>query len=435
MNENRSAEAHSQAHSQAHSEVHSNSVHSLRLQSALNTLRMGDFQGRWEVTKLISNSGAAAIDPLLHILEEEETDWELLWFVARILGNIEHPAAVSALVNLLATTEHEEVAGMAATALAHHGAAAIAPLTELLQQDVTRLLAVQALAQIHHPDGVPPLLTMVADPDPAIRTAAIEALSHFYTPAISSVLLTALEDVVASVRKAAVIGLGIQTAHVDAVNATNLVERLQGRLRDFNLDVCCQTAIALGRIGTNQAADALFEVLQSPHTPFALQLEAVRALARMDTPHALGHLQLLLKNSITAANPVPAAIQSIAAVLPFDVQQEIITVLGRVETPETQAQAAQILLDLLHISAPLLTPKHKQTIALSLGQLGQLQALDALIHLLADTNASVRFHAIAALKQLNWQQSHQRLHEYANRSNLDEFLKQGVTMALQEWTS
>jgi HEAT repeat protein len=420
MNENRSTE------------IYANAVHSeSRVQAAIDALKLGDFQARWEASKLLSNSGTAAIEPLLSILEEEDTDWELLWFVARILGNIEHPSAVSGLVNLLATTAHEEVAGMAAAALAHHGTAAIAPLTNLLQQDATRLMAVQALAQIRHADAVPPLLTMVSDAAPATRTAAIEALSHFYTPAISAVLLTVLEDVAATVRKAAVVGLGIQAAQMDTAD---LVERLQERLRDFHLDVCCQAAIALGRIGTNQAADALFEVLQSPHTPVALQIEAVRALARMDTPHALDRLQSLLKQFVAAANSESALAHNALTLAP-DVQQEIITVLGRVESPETQAQATQILLDTLHAFLPVLSPKHKQTIALSLGQLGQRAAIDALIHLLADPNASVRFHAIAALKQLDLQQSYQRLCEYANHSDLDESLKQGITIALQEWTN
>ena len=397
-----------------------------KVAATVDTLKMGDFQARWEASKLLAKSGAVAIEPLLVILGEEDSDWELLWFVARILGNIAHPAAVSALVNLLATATHEDVAGMAATALAHHGTTAIAPLTTLLQQEATRLFAVKALAQIRHPEAISPLLTLVSDPDPAIRAAAIEALSHFHTPAVSTVLLTALADMTTSVRKAAVIGLGIQAAHMDTPELGQLTQHLQERLRDFNLDVCCQAAIALGRIGTNQAADALFEVLQSPHTPVALQLEAVRALSRIDTPHALESLHFLIKHSVSAS-------AQLATLLTSDVQQEILAVLGRTESPKTQEQATQILLDLLHRSGQVLTLKHKQTIALSLGQLGQPIAIDALIHLLADSSASVRFHAIAALKQLDWQQSYQRLHEYADRFDLDESFKQGLTIAIQEW--
>jgi HEAT repeat protein len=384
------------------------------LDALISTLRGGDFQARWEVSKTLAQSDVAAIEPLLPILEDEDTDWELLWFVARILGNISHPAAVTALVNLLATTTHAEVAGMAATALTHHGAIAIPPLTQLLSNQAARLLAVQALAQIRHADVVPALLSTVTDPTPAVRAAAIEALSHFYQPDIPSVLLAALDDVMPTVRRAAVIGLGIQAPRLDLLE---LVQHLKPRLWDFNLEVCLQTAIALGRLGSDAAVDALFELLQSPHTPVPLQIETVRALARMETPYALTHLQRSCHLSTVASTP--------------DVQQELLTVLGRVDAPAAKQQASEILLDRLHSSA--LSPAHRQTIALSLGQLGQLQALDPLVSLLADANPGVRFHAIAALKQLDLERSYERLQEYATNLDLDDALKQGVTIALQEW--
>lgn len=385
--------------------------------SALDRLRLGDFQTRWDVAKTIPNYGAAATAPLLTILEEEETDWELLWFVARILGNLNQPSVIAALVNLLKTADNAEVAGMAASALTQYGVAAIAPLSELLQDESTRLLAVQALVQIRHADAVSPLLSAVNDPSPAIRSAAIEALSHFYDPAISAVLLAALDDLNPTVRKAAVVGLGIQAQQFDQ---PELTEQLKQRLWDFNPEVCSQAATALGRVKTDAAANALFEVLRSSHTPLSLQVAAVRALAWMDTVYALDGLRQLL--------------QSVPPSLPL--QQEILTVLGRVESAEAKDKAVEILLALLRSESHLLQDsKSKQTIALSLGQLGQIQALDALISMLADANASVRFHAIAALKQLDTERAYQRLQELARDENIAPELQAGVTIALQEWRS
>jgi len=46
------------------------------------------------------------------------------------------------------------------------------------------------------------------------------------------------------------------------------------------------------------------------------------------------------------------------------------------------------------------SPSVKQAIALSLGQLGDMQAIDPLIQLLADADAGVKLHVITALKQL-----------------------------------
>lgn len=402
--------------------------------SALDRLKLGDFQTRWDVSKTIPNYGAAATAPLLTILEEEETDWELLWFVARILGNLNQPSVIAALVNLLKTADNAEVAGMAASALTHYGVAAIAPLSELLQDESTRLLSVQALVQIRHADAVTPLLSAVNDPSPTIRSAAIDALSHFYDPAISAVLLAALDDLNPTVRKAAVVGLGMQAHQFDQ---PELTEHLQQRLWDFNPEVCSQAAMALGRVKTDAAANALFEVLRSAHTPLFLQIEAVRALSWMDTVYALDGLWQFLQATDTkdqtillpSRSPLPTPHSP-------SLQQEIITVLGRVESAEAKGKAVEMLLELFSSESHLLQdPKNKQTIALSLGQLGQLQALDPLISLLADANASVRFHAIAALKQLDTETAYQRLQALARDKNIAPELQGGVSIALQEWQS
>jgi HEAT repeat protein len=392
----------------------------------------------------MSNFGVAAIDPLLSLLaaenpENDEQDWELLWFVARILGNFNDPSVIPALVNLLVeTAEHSEVASMAAMSLANYGAAAVGPLSALLSNDATRLLAVQALVQIRHSDVVAPLLSLVNDPSPTIRAAAIESLGHFYDPAVSVALLAALDDLNPLVRKAAVVGLGIQARHFNQhFNQLELTEHLKRRLWDFNLEVCNQAAIALGRVGTEAAADALFAVLQSAHTPLSLQIGAVRALAWIDTGYALKLLQAFLHGSESADqshSPKPSKEMNLSLQPQFSVQQEIITLLGRVESTESKHQAVQILLSLLQLDqAWMQTPQSRQTLALSLGQLGLPAALDALIVLLADPNASVQLHAIAALKQLNSEQAYERLQSLAVNQSTDPQLQTGVTLALQEW--
>jgi HEAT repeat protein len=96
------------------------------------------------------------------------------------------------------------------------------------------------------------------------------------TPRIPPVLLNALNDPAAVVRKEAVIGLGLRT---DLGEELDLLARLKPLLYDFNWDVCQQAAIALGRLGTDEAADALFNVLKSPATPVPLQIDFVRAWA------------------------------------------------------------------------------------------------------------------------------------------------------------
>ncbi|MBC6435781.1 HEAT repeat domain-containing protein, partial [Nostoc sp. HG1] len=77
-------------------------------------------------------------------------------------------------------------------------------------------------------------------------------------------------------------------------------------------------------------------------------------------------------------------------------------------------QAAEILLQILRSQHPATEiVSVKSAIALSLGQLGKMQAIEPLISLLADSNASVRLHAIAALKNLDREAAHQQLQKLA----------------------
>jgi len=59
------------------------------------------------------------------------------------------------------------------------------------------------------------------------------------------------------------------------------------------------------------------------------------------------------------------------------------------------------------------SPSVKQAIALSLG-LGDMQAIDPLIQLLADADAGVKLHVITALKQLA-PAAHSQLQQLANQ--------------------
>lgn len=397
-----------------------NSGQIANIQLLIDLLKNGDFQARWDAAKAIAHHDRLALPALLTLLQQEDADSELLWFIARILGNLEHPAAINALIHLMQSTDVPEVVEMATAALAQRGTDAISALTPLLAHSSTQLFAVQALAQIHHPQVVPPLLQVAQDSPPPIRAAAIEALSHFYDPALVPIFFSALQDSASAVRQAAVIALGIQSTQYFQ---PEIVDRLQPLLEDINLEVCRQTAIALGRIATTTATAALLNVLQSAHAPTLLQIEAVRALARIDSLQAIEGLHHYLFNIPT---PLPNKF--------LDVCQEIVAVLGRVESAATREASANLLINLLTTSHPATQSlKAKQSIALSLGQLGQLLALNPLIQLLADSHPSVQFHAIAALKQLAPEAAYLRLQAWATQEELAAPLRAGITVALQEW--
>ncbi|GAB1539459.1 hypothetical protein NUACC21_21250 [Scytonema sp. NUACC21] len=350
------------------------------LELALSVLESGDFQQRWEIVKLFSRLGDLAIPPLVEILQDEDAEEEVRWYAARILGELKNSDGIAPLVELLKSGESEDLKTIAATALGQMGATA--PLIELLAEDETRLVAVQALSYIRQQEIITPLLGVVQDSQVAVRVVALEALSSFHDPRIPPVLLNALDDVAAAVRREAVLGLGFRQ---DLCSELDLVAKLQPRLYDFNLDVCCAAAIALSRMGGDTAAQHLFQVLISPHTPIRLQLEAIRALSWVETLSGIEYLQ-----------------QAFYTLQLTSLWQEIVTVLGRVSDLTLKDKATTVLLEILQQNHPALEISSiKSAIALSLGQLGKMQAINALNDLLADEDVQVRLHATAALKNLS----------------------------------
>ena len=390
---------------------------------AVEALETGDFHQRWDVAKVFAQLGSGAIAPLIDILADEEEDRELRWFAARILGDFQHPDAIAALIDVLKTSDHEDLMAMASAALARLGVPAIAALTDLLVAEDTREMAVRSLAHIRRTETIAPLLSVVNDPQVSIRATAIEALASFHDCRIPPVLIDALKDIAPLVRREAAIGLSLRT---DLQEELDLVNQLKPLLWDFKLDVCLAAAIALGRMGTGNAADALFQVLQSPNTPLPLQLESVRSLSWNETPQAIAYLQqaLISRTEInTGEFPLPTTDL---------VCQEIMAVLGRVEQPDLVPIAAQILIDAFHSNHPAMQHASiKQSLAISLGQLADPIAIEALIEMLAP-DEGIRWHAIAALKK--FPTAPQQLAQRLTDRNLTPAIQQGIAIALENLT-
>jgi HEAT repeat protein len=398
-------------------------------QWAIAVLCEGDFQDRWDVAKLFPRLEALAaepaesvkqllLDPLLALLQDEEEDPDTRWFVARILGEFRQPAVLPALVHLLQTAPTEDLQQIAATALAGFGKAAIAPLAQLLQVPHTRLLAVKTLSQIQDPGVVQPLMKLLRDPDSQVRAAALSAIGSTRDRPIPDLLIAALGDSSAAVRQVAVTELGFRT---DLLPDYDLVSLIYPLLLDASAGVAQQAAIALGRLGTNPAATALYRVAQLPHTTHPQRMALVQALGWMGTPTALHHLHRLALQWSEEAPSAPLLHATIQA-------------MGRVEAPELRWQAARYLVELLHGNLPAVqTAAVKQAIALQLGKLGDLDALDALVHLATDPDLGVKLHAIAALKQLHPDQGRQQLEALSNNHQVSEQTRKEVAIALAEW--
>ncbi len=348
---------------------------------AIQILRVGDFQTRWDIAKIFPKIGKPVVVPLLEILSNEKAELEIRWFVLRILGEFNEPQIVISLVKLLEETEEEELAIASAQTLAKIGQPAIEALIELLKEEKTRLLAVKSLAQIRRLEVIEPLLCVVNDPIWEVRVTAIEALGSFHHNNLIPVFIAALKDTSFSVRKEAIIALKMRAYLKEEFD---LVNYLQPLLYDINSEVCQQAVLAMGCMKDEAAIKALFDILNFKNTSLSLKQEAVRALNWNSSFLALDYLKDCLYSD------------------DIKLSQEIIAVLGRQESAELKSYSTQILIDLLKSDREIVHKSQiKQAIATSLGELGDSTALSYLDKLASDDDVKVKLYAKAAIKSVN----------------------------------
>ena len=399
------------------------------LDLGLRVLRSGDFQTRWDVAKLLPKLGSRMIAPLLEILADEEEDEELRWFAGSILAQFNQPVVIAGLVEVLKTTESEELRALGSDLLSSFGHSALSVLQELLENPATRELAVGALIRIRHPDVISALLRVVPDDNPQVYALALEGLSHFNDPRVVPTLMMGLDHLMARVRSAAVVGLGIRSdSHsMSLVSKGQVVQKLRDRLWDFNLQVCQQAAIALGRLATLEGAIALSKVLTSDCTPEALQQSTIQGLGLIldaNSEVSVVALETLLEHFLSARYSETITL-------------EIVKVVAQVQPRELRERVTLVLIDGLNLE---FTPRVKGEIALSLGYLRcdreatpkEYRALVSLIELLVEEEITVRLHAIAALKTFG-DRAYKQLQDLNQRANLPTALQQGLAIALQEW--
>ncbi len=343
-------------------------------------LDSGDFQQRWDVAKLFPKLGKKIIEPLLIILKDENIEVEYRWFVARILSEFNDPKVIISFTQLLQTTEEEEILNVIAEGLTKMGIAAIKSLEILLQRDESsRLLAVKALAQIRHSDTIKSLLTVVNDINPEIRAIALDCLGSFHQKQLIPIFINGLNDPVSSVRKQAIIALGMQS---ELTTEFDIVPHLKPLLYDINLEICQETALALGKIKTDEAIEELSIVLQKKTTPIELKKAVIKALSWTESSQAL----IYLKQALFTED--------------IELCQIIIDLLATTKSEIIRHQSSEILEEFLLSNNPISQEtKIKQKIAFAFGELGNETAIKCLKKLANDSNKSVKLHAISGLKK------------------------------------
>jgi HEAT repeat protein len=355
------------------------------LDLALQVLLQGDLEQQWTIAKIIPKVGEIALQPLLEIVNDPDIDLEDRWAAGRILGAFSQPQSIEALVFLIQQDEDPELTAIATGALAQIGMPAISAVTELLVPDGSGsssqiALAVRILARIRHSQTIEPLLQLVDDPDPQIRSLVIEALGSFHDPRIPPLLISKLTDVSASTRTAAVVALCLRG---DLATELNLLDRLQPLLFDLNLEVCEATARGLARVNDPGVVPVLAKVLGSQQTPDRLKAAVILAIGWIGTQPAIDTL-----------------IAALATTAPF--APELIIAIGKTECDRTYAsQQLVTYLRSSHITTTPLQSIVKQQIATALGNLGNLATVPDLEQLLTDPDDRVRLHAQTAIAKLS----------------------------------
>jgi HEAT repeat protein len=397
------------------------------LDLCLQILENGDFSDRWNLVKIIPKLGEGVLDSLI-VLLRSTADPDVRWFTMRIIGKFRHPIVIEILLESLfliedlswtdndedKDPENQDWQSLAIDIIGEFGTSAIAPLSKLMVEEQTRLVAVLSLSRIASEEVVTPLLEVVNDPHPEIREIAIRVVGLYPDPRIPSVLLQALQDQDDGVRVEAIRGLGWrQNLH----ESYALVEHLIPLLADKNLLVACQAATALGRLGSLKAVKALGESVASSHSPFQLHRNCLQALGQISTPEALIYLQkcMSLENQ--------------------DILLETIRVLGSLTPPLADAAAAALIEFAMAHPTPVQYYELECGLAQALGQLKAVNAVQPLIQLLKSPDLKTRLHIIAALKKIDSQLAQQLLTELASQTNLSSDLKAGIAIALQEWPS
>jgi HEAT repeat protein len=380
--------------------------------AALDALRTGDFESRWEAAKQLEEGGEAVMPPLLKLLQESDTDAELQWFIAKILGALGHQDVIFALAQLLDRSEDEEVQLMAAQGLAKLGPDAIDYLSQSLQDPQRQMMSLRALTQIHRPEVVPLLLEVTSADSAEVRSLVFEALDRFLDPRIVEALLAGLNDASPEVRKTAIASLAVRTQEYPLAD---LVEHLIPCLEDCDLGVVAQAARAIGQLGTDRGAIALTQKYCEPNRDPALQKSLIQSLGWIGSPAAQAGLMKIWQN-LVQQTPLPELLL-----------QEVLS------STANCAGSAEWVMDVMRSPILQQSPTLRARAMLALGRIGSPAMLSQLIEYLGDSDYTVRLHVVAALKQIDPDLAHATMEKRLKEANIAPQLSEGLAIALREW--
>ena len=339
--------------------------------------------------------GANAVRPLLRHLTSADDD--IVMRAVEALGRVPDKSAVSRLVPLL---EHRNPA--------------------------IRSMTVRAIGQIGDRGSVDMIAMRLQDPDRVVRVRAASALASLAGPKQIPRLVDALEDEIDEVRERMATTLGA-LGHRAATGA------LLAHVEDPSVRVRIAALDALGKIGDPDAARTLLRLVDQPDE--TIRERAVAAMRKISVAEVQEKLLELLDDPSAlvrarAVDGVGAAKQKNSECI-----DRLIAMLKKDEHPEVRRALLTALgLNKVRKAVPLIeTLIHGdlevQADAIrALGEIGDVSALPALLAMLKDNRAMVRYHASQALSKLGHKNALKPLE--ALLSDEDSLVRHGAAKAL-----
>ncbi len=375
-------------------------------------------------------------------------DWWTRGRAVEQLGNSPSKQALKALIQVL-NDEESSVRRSAAQALGKIGSSeAVEPLVASLhdQESSVRWAVAEALGKIGDSEAVKPLITALKDEDKDVRKAAAEALASLHWQPINDTQ-RALEAVAfqrwneaAPLGDAAVEPLLVvfkhpilrqKAAEVLVHIGQPAVEPLAAMLTNRDQTIRWAAIETMGKIGGTQAAQLLVTTLKQGKSEE--QETAVQALIQIGQPavdplidifeEADSNLQEIIKSILV--NIKNAAVDPLVTALKHSdvavVRRTIVQILGEIGDP--QAVAALV---------PALDDRDwgmRWAAAQALGKIGDTRAVEPLVAALNDQESSVRWTAAEALGEIGDPQAIESLTALLNNCDLP-FVRRQVVAAL-----
>ncbi len=328
-------------------------------------LRTEDRRAHTLVVDDLVRIGSPAVEALIVALDDSNPGVRA--GAARALGKIGDARALSALIFRLQHDSHAEVRKSAVWALHMGEAHAIDALVRALhdEDEWVRFGAVIVLSKIGEP-AVEPLIGALRDPFPLVRANAAETLGRIGDKRAGDGLAQTLLDGETHVWHQAAIALG-------RLGDARAVHHLIKMVENENSDLRTKAIKALGQIGDVRAIETLLDVIYQQEDRW-MRLFAIEALGEIGDIRAI------------------EALVDMAYDEGRDLRTKAIITLGKIDY--TLAVDA---LDYLSCD-PDIEPQDQQTALFELGKRGDLRALEGLMRVLREeTRPDIRTYAALIL--------------------------------------